>query len=450
MIIREVTCPVCGCACDDIEVRVEGNRIIEVRNACTMGTKKFLSVNSENRLRVPFMRDGNEFIEVKWERAIKESAKILYESNYPLLYGWSETSCEAIKVGVDIAELLGGFIDNQSSHCHSPTIIAEQRSGFPLCTLGMAINYADFIIYWGSNPEESHPRHLSHFTAYTRGIYTEGGRRDRKIAVIDVRKTKTAKLANFFFQIKPNSDIELISALRVLLRGHELNEKEIAGLKVSDIKKLLNLMKGCNYGIVFIGLGLVSSLGKVNNVEALFDLIKEINNYTRFSIIPMRGHYNVAGFTQVLTWRSGYPFAVDYSRGYPYYNPGETSVIDLLCRKEIDAMLCIAADPVSHFPRKAVERIAEIPLITIDITKTPTTYLSDIVIPGVICGIESTGTYYRMDNVPLTAKKIIDPPFKFVSSDEEIMQKIYYEIKRLMKDEGTERGAEGIEKITQT
>jgi len=297
----------------------------------------------------------------------------------------------------------------------------------------MVMNYADLIIYWGSNAMDSHPRHMSRFSTYPRGIYRKQGRRDRKIVVLDVRKTCTAKIANHFIQIEPNKDFELISALRIALDGGEIKQEKIAGVTWEEIKKLAEMMKNCEYGVTFVGLGLTHSAGKYNNIDNLFSLAKKLNDYTRFSVIPMRGHYNVAGFNEVMTWRSGYPFAVDYFRGYPRYNPGETSVIDMLARKEVDAMLSISADPGAHFPRKCVERMAEIPLISIEVARTPTTELAELIIPGVISGMESEATYYRLDNVPLTAKKFLDPPFTQTSSDEKTLRMIYNRIVELQE-----------------
>ena len=46
-----------------------------------------------------------------------------------------------------------------------------------------------------------------------------------------------------------------------------------------------------------------------------------MNEYTRFVAIPMRGHGNVTGADQVMTWQSGYPFAVSYVHGHPRYGP---------------------------------------------------------------------------------------------------------------------------------
>jgi formylmethanofuran dehydrogenase subunit B len=100
----------------------------------------------------------------------------------------------------------------------------------------------------------------------------------------------------------------------------------------------------------------------------------------------------------------------------------------MLARGEVDAMLSISADPGAHFPKKCVEHMAKIPLIAIDVARTPTTELASLVIPGVVAGMESEATYYRMDNVPLTAKKFLDSPFNETSSDEETLRKIYDKI----------------------
>ncbi|MFH1834602.1 MAG: formylmethanofuran dehydrogenase subunit B [Methanobacteriota archaeon] len=430
MIHREVTCPVCGCGCDDITVRVDEGKISDIRGACLVGRAKFIEVSEggKHRIRKPLLRKNGKVKDVSWGNALDKAAEILTSAKKPLIYGFSENSCEAVKIGVDIAEEIGGFIDSQSSHCHGPTILGEQMVGIPSCTLGMVANYADLIVYWGANPVDSHPRHLSRFSVYPRGMYRPEGRRDRKLVVIDTRKTCTGKIASSFMQVEPNKDFELISALRILVDGGELEEREIAGVPVKDIKKLAKALTSCEYGVVFVGLGLTHSEGKWNNIDNLLNLVRSVNKHTRLSVVAMRGHYNVAGFNEVLTWRTGYPFSVDFQRGYPRYNPGENSIIDMLARGEIDAMLSISADPVSHFPKKCVEHLAKIPLISIDLARTPTTELSDLVIPGVVAGMESPASYYRMDNVPLIAKRFLDSPFSETSSDEETLKMIYERI----------------------
>jgi len=151
--------------------------------------------------------------------------------------------------------------------------------------------------------------------------------------------------------------------------------------------------------------------------------------------MPMRGHFNVTGANTVFTWQTGYPYAVDFSLGYPRYNPGETSTIDILSRGDSDAALVIASDPVAHFPRKAVEHLVKNPLIVIDPQISPTSLMADVVIPPAFVGIEVEGTAYRMDHVPLPLKKIVKPPNGLLS-DKEILQRILKEVRRIKKASG--------------
>jgi formylmethanofuran dehydrogenase subunit B len=184
----------------------------------------------------------------------------------------------------------------------------------------------------------------------------------------------------------------------------------------------------CEFGTIFFGMGLTQSEGKSRNIEVAIQLVRDLNARTKFVIMPMRGHFNVAGSNIVLAWQSGYPYAVDFSLGYPRYNPGETSIVDILLRKESDASLVVASDPVATFPKEAAKHLIKNPLIVIDPHKNATSLMADVLFPSAFVGIEVQGTAYRMDRVPLPLKKIVDPP-EGILSDEEILKKILKEVK---------------------
>jgi formylmethanofuran dehydrogenase subunit B len=74
--------------------------------------------------------------------------------------------------------------------------------------------------------------------------------------------------------------------------------------------------------------------------------------------------------------------------------------------------------------------MVNIPLITIDIAPCPSTMISDIVLPGVIDGMECGSSFYRLDNVPIRARKFLDPPFGFTTSNEDTLKQIFEEIKK--------------------
>ena len=476
--VSAVVCPVCGCCCDDLEVIVDDNAILDVKNACALGASKFLNYN-KHRQRKPMVRRGGRLVEASLEEAVRRSAEILVEASYPILYGWSSTSCEAIEVGLELAEEVGGVIDNTSTICHGPSILAVQDVGISGCTLGQIRHRADLIIYWGCNPWSAHPRHMERYTALTEGrfqrslwrrlilrLHADSMRKkmlraaelslikrileriktrrvreapytlwekERKVVVIDIRRTRTADLADHFIQVKPGKDYEVLQALRALIRDEELDVDEVGGVPVETLEELADLMIGCRLGIIFFGLGLTMSEGKLRNVDAAISLTRDLNRYTKFLIMPMRGHFNVTGANVVFTWQTGYPYAVDFSQGYPRYNPGETSVVDILLRGDSDAALVIASDPVATFPKAAVENLVKNPLIVITPDVTPTSLVADVVLPSTFVGIETSGTTYRMDHVPLPLKKVVEPPEGCIP-DEELLKMILREVRAIKKE----------------
>jgi formylmethanofuran dehydrogenase subunit B len=261
-----------------------------------------------------------------------------------------------------------------------------------------------------------------------KGLYIPEGRKNRTIITFDVRETRTARLSDKFVKIKPNKDYELIQALRAVIRKEKLQVSEVSGVSLEQIEELAEIMKNAKMGIVFFGLGLTQSDGRHMNIDAAVGLVAELNHYTKFLLTPMRGHYNVAGANTVTTWQTGYPYAVDFSREYPRYNPGEFTSVDIFANGEADSSMIIAADPVSNFPADAASHLLKIPVITLDQKFTPTTMISKVVIPVATAGIEAEGTAYRMDGVPLRLSKLIEPP-KGVKSDAEILKMILGKIK---------------------
>ena len=334
-IINSVVCPYCGCLCDDIELTVENGKIIKNKNGCFLSIAKFLNFNNELRILKPLMRKNGELVQVSFEEALHKSAEILANANYPVLYGWSSTSCETQRIGIELAEQIGGVFDNTSSVCHGPSVLGMQEVGIPTATLGQVRHRADLIIYWGSDPLSSHPRHMKRYTYFAKGRFEESTRKvctnqnsveanqginaenfqprgktdssgsnflpptlcekTRKLLVVDVRKTLTAEKADVFLQIEPNKDFELIQALRMLVNDREIEVDNVAGVPVKYLREVAELLVDCNFGVIFFGMGLAQSEGKSRNIEAAIELVRDLNARTKFSIMPMRGHFNVTG-----------------------------------------------------------------------------------------------------------------------------------------------------------
>lgn len=428
MIIKDVLCPFCGCLCDDLAVNVENNKIVDIMHACKIGESK---IRGHERIKAPMMRDdkNSEFREVSYDEAINESARILANSRRPLLYGWASGLCEMMKKGVLLTEEVGGIIDNTASVCHGPSALGVHEKGLPTGTLGQFANRADVVVFWGCNPVHAHPRHMGRYSVFSRGFFANKGRRSRKVVVFDVRKTDTANLADEYIQVNPSEDYMVLSALRAIVAGRaDVVPDTVGGVPREKLVEVADIMKGAKFGIVYFGMGLTQSRGKYKNIDNAVSLVTELNAHGKYSIIPMRGHYNVTGFGNVCAWETGFVNAVDMSRGYPYYNPGETCSNDLLMREEIDAAFIIAGDAGAHFPAQSITRMAKVPVINIDPFHSATTEVANIVIPTKVSGVELEGTAYRMDGVSLRMRKLIDVDFP---SDEEVLDKIIARVKEI-------------------
>jgi formylmethanofuran dehydrogenase subunit B len=291
------------------------------------------------------------------------------------------------------------------------------------CTLGEVKNRADFILYWGGNPAECHPRHFTKYTLTQKGRYVPQGRKGRTMVLVDIRETPSARAADLFLQIQPGKDFELVTTLIALVKGRSVNRERVAetGVTVEQLQDLVDRMKRARFGVLFFGMGLSMTRGKHMNSASVLTLVTEMNAFTKFVAMPMRGHGNVTGADMVVRWTTGYPFGVNLSRGYPRFNPGEFSTVDLLVRGDNDAALILGADPGATMPQPAIEHLRRIPTIVLDPKVTHTSRLSRVHITTAVTGISAPGTVYRMDEVPLPLRPALRSPYP---TDEEVLRRI--------------------------
>jgi formylmethanofuran dehydrogenase subunit B len=292
------------------------------------------------------------------------------------------------------------------------------------CTLGEVKNRADFIVYWGGNPAECHPRHFTKYTLTQKGKFIPRARKDRTMVLVDIRETPSAKAADIFLQIRPGKDFEVLTALRALVKNQRVDANLVAetGLTVEQLQDFAGRMKGARFGVIFFGMGLSMTRGKHMNSAAILTLVAELNAFTKFVCMPMRGHGNVAGSDMVMRWTTGYPFGINFCRGYPRFNPGEFSTVDLLVRGDVDAALVLGADPGATMPQPGIDHLARIPTIVLDPKVTHTSRLARVHITTAVTGISAAGTAYRMDEVPLPLRPALISPYQ---TDEEVVRRIH-------------------------
>lgn len=434
-IVENCTCAFCGCNCDDLDYLVKDDHVVGVRHACRLGASKIME-DMDQRLLVPMVRNSEgELEEVDWETALNKAAELIAGAQRPIFYGWSETSIETMHHGLELGELVGAVLDNQATICHGPSLQAVQNVGYPVMTLGEVKNRADMCLYTGSNAMNSHPRHMARYTTFPRGYFRPRGRFDRTIVTLDPKYSDTAKMSDIWVGFEQNGDYEFYNAIRAVLKGKKLKKDFISGIPKEDVEELAESMKNVQFGALFFGLGLTHTLSKQRNIDIAIQMVADLNKYTKWVLMPMRGHYNVNGFNIFMAFETGFPYGVDFARGYQRYMNGETNTIDLLTRKECDVFMVIAADPGAHYPGGAVKHLAEIPVIQVDIHWGPSTEIADVVLPGSFIGVEAAGTSYRMDGVPIYMKKAIDKP-ETCRDDEWIVKELLERVKIIKAEQG--------------
>lgn len=410
-------CTHCGCVCDDLTATLEHGRVTAIENACGLSEEWFLEQSA-----TPPLRFEIEGASVTHEETVRRSAAILGSATAPLIYGLAHSSTPGQRVAVELADRIGAIIDTSASTCHAPSILALQRVGESTCSLGEVRNRSDLVIFWGSNPVESHPRHLERYSGDIAGLFVPQGRRDRTIVVVDVEETETARQADLFLKVEPGSDFDVLWALRALARGDDLHHASIGGVPVADLKALADRMTSCRFGAAFFGLGLARGALGHQNVESLLQLVTDLNDHTRFIARRMRNYGDVAGADSVLCWQTGYPFSVSLTRNYPRYNPGEFSAFRLLEREEVDAALIVGADGLNKLPQRAVQTLKQIPTVFIANAAATCPFIPTVRMTSGTYGIHDYGTAYRMDETPLPLRPLFDSD---VPMDHTLIQGIF-------------------------
>lgn len=398
-----VTCTGCALLCDDIEAIVENKKIKETRNACRRGAARMKGC--VNRL-VPSIDQKPTDI----ESSIRKTIEILKNARSPMLFGQDNSTCEAQAKGIRLAKKLNAVIDDTSSFCQGLLIERILQKKLRTCSLDDIRNKADVLVYWGSDAQDSQPRHLSRFSYFPRGDSRQRGyEEDRKAIAIDVRESNTAKICKgHFYRIPLKGDREFILALIEALSGK---------VPVYETKKMLELagiMKKAEFGAIFVGIGLTYSIKE--DFDILTALAEKLPN---FNIMPMVGHYNMRGFNEALFKETGFVNRVKFETEGVHDN--KYSIMESLIRKNIDAIIVVGSDPLVSLPHPVLPYLASIPVICIDPCITMTSKIAAVTIPCAATGVESVGTAIRMDGKVISLSKIITSDYM---PDEEIMDRL--------------------------
>ncbi len=272
-----------------------------------------------NRIQTPLLKTDSGFSEISWNEALEilaknvrqisesESAEKILFMNYAGNQGLiSLVYPERLwrKIGATLSD---GAICTKTGHV---AIKAHHGNSHGLDAYDL--EKYKVLIYWGMNPVVTAPHQWKHAADWRNK--TQG-----KIVVIDVAKTETAKRADIFLQVRPQSDVALaFGIMKYLIENQYINKdfikKYTSGFDKldSEISKISNEKIESLTGV------------KLFEINYLANLYAENRPSATFIGVGIQKHTN--GFDQVRAV-SFIPAILGQHRGY-FYSNGQSTLID--------------------------------------------------------------------------------------------------------------------------
>ena len=230
--------------CDDLVLHSPTAKLTQSEQACSR-SEPLLIGRRENESHSAEI-EGKQ---VSLDTAIERAAEILADSSAPLIWGLAESTIEAQRSAIELADQLGATLDPALSPFHRAALVALQSVGISTCTLGEVKQRADVVLFWGCDPVTTHPRLFERFIDPS-GRFVSGS---RKVTIVSAERNQTADILNEFLQIQPGSDFEVFTALRALVEGVEIKGKTFGGLTLNQLQALAAKLQAANYSVVFFG-----------------------------------------------------------------------------------------------------------------------------------------------------------------------------------------------------
>lgn len=391
---ENVTCLGCGCACDDIAVVIGGARIREARNACSLGVRWFGDGS------LPGAIAGGRSAAI--EDVLREIATLLLSARAPLVYLAPDLTCEAQGAAIAIADQLHAFVDGVTSSTSADGILAAQRRGRASATLGEIRNRADVVVFWAVDPAASYPRFQSRYAPNPVGVHLPQGRRDRTVIAVDVGAQRGPDDADVRIQMTAEEEQIFLASLRASLAARALGSKSI----VARVTELAARLGKARYAVVVTDAESPPSVPS-GRAESLIALTQSLNATTRCALCTLRAGGNRNGADMVLTWHTGFPMAVDFSRGAPRYTP-ENAADGRLAQGDFDAALLVGN--TSAIPTAVCDALGATRIVVIGPRASESTLSAQIRIDTGVAGIHESGMALRLDDIPLPVRAVLPTP----------------------------------------
>jgi formylmethanofuran dehydrogenase subunit B len=389
-----MTCLGCGLLCDDVTVAVSAGGLSGMAPACALGRAWLGSGVVPGHIRTA----GEE---VSFEAAILAATTLLAGARgRVLVYLGPGLTIEALKPAVALADRLRAVTDTATSAAAASGILAGQRRGRAAATLGELKNRADVVLFWGADPARTHPRLMERMVA-AKGTHAPEGRASRTVLSVRIGSDGVVAGADLSLQLPAAAELAALSILRSIVAGGPAP----APSPVAGLPDLAARLMSAKYVAIVADGEDADPARSSQRAEGLVALAQALNTPTRAALFTLRGDDNRNGVESLLTWQTGYPFAVEFRAGVPGYATDRRGLDDI---GSVDAALLLG--DWRAIPAGAMAALAGLPRVVIGPAASDAPGKPQVAIDTGRAGIHEGGTGYRMDDVPLPLAAAIDGP----------------------------------------
>jgi len=459
---REIktTCPYCGVGCglllgirDDAIVSVRGDDANPVNRGtlCVKGRFGHGFVRHPERLTAPLVKRGGQLVPATWEEALEVVARGFAPCKGDRFAAIASAKCtneENYLIQKFARAVMGtNNVDHCARLCHAPSVagLAQSFGSGAMTNSIEEIAEAACILAVGTNTTEAHP---------VIGLEVrKAARRGAKLIVVNPKEIELCRVAVFFLQNRPGTDVALLMGMmRVIVdegladtafiaarcENFDAFRQSLAEFDLAKVEQITGVLREkiaaaarCyatqRPGMIFYAMGITQHTHGTDNVLATSNLALLTGNVGRPSsgVNPLRGQNNVQGACDVGALPNVYP---GYQRvdnpeikrkfeaawGGPLSDrPGLTltEIVQAAHAGTIEALYLVGENPTLSEADSAhvVEALKRLKFLVVqDIFLTETAALADVVLPAASYA-EKDGTFTNTTRRVQRVRKALEP-----------------------------------------
>ncbi|HTX78526.1 MAG TPA: hypothetical protein VMC62_02610 [Longilinea sp.] len=369
------TCPFCNLYCQDLEAPGPGSGKPAWQPGCPLAKASFDRLPLGN----PLPRHAGTSL--GWDEAFDLARQWLKSARMPLVILTGDASCESQRAGVEFARRLRATVDTPLSRFDLALPLAAIDPGYVTCTLGEVTHNAGEVLFWGCQPEESHPRLLERLGW------------QEKHGMFAIHYGDQSSTSNDLW-LKPGETVAFIEQARLLARG------EVLPASSPELKSLIDFLTTAQYGVLFYGEALLAE-GR-HALAELFRLLDDLKGKGRWHAVSLMPGGNVQGTVEALSRITGFTQTVRFAENGAEFIPQDGGVERILLRNATDLVIFIG-QPTGFSP-ESMKHLEEIPSVTLSSTVPSHKTLW---LPMSQTGIHTDGTMIRLDGVTLPLSSVL-------------------------------------------